>query len=132
MDNKSEKVFFIVDGVPETKNYRICRNKLFRTSDCKAFEWHIGLCAKIAMAGKVRFKGAIRLKLNIYLYSKKPRDSIYCTSKPDCTNILKSVEDAVKNICFEDDKDVAIQHITKYWCFEENEERVEISIKKLH
>lgn len=127
----TRSISFIVEGIPRAKSYKIVKNKLYKSQECEDFEWHIGLCAKVASAGMPKLEGAIKLILNIYIYSTKPRKSIYCTNKPDCTNILKSVEDGMKNICFKDDKDVAKQETAKYWCFDRKEERVEVNVKEL-
>jgi Holliday junction resolvase RusA-like endonuclease len=130
----TNSVSFTVEGVPRAKDYKIVKNKLYKSCECATFEWHVGLCAKVAMAGRPKLEGAIGLTLYIFIYSSKPlesRKSLYCTNKPDCTNVLKSVEDGMKNICFKDDQWVAQQRVTKYWCFYKKEERVTVYVESL-
>jgi len=127
----TKSVSFIVEGVPRAKNYKIVKNKLYKSYECANFEWHVGICAKVASAGMSKLEGAVGISLDIFIYSSKPRDSIYCTNKPDCTNILKSVEDGMKNICFKDDQWVVKQCVNKYWCFNKKEERVVVYVKSL-
>lgn len=133
------KFEIIVCGKIYTKKYRMTGKKMYRNRETRAFEEAVSYVAKNYMQNHSYkpLHGAIALRLIIYIYNKKninpdgSMKSIFCTKKPDCTNILKSVEDGLKNICFGDDKDVVKIKVMKYFCDLPSKERVEIFITDL-
>lgn len=133
------KIEIIILGKICTKKYQMTGRKMYRNKETKVFEEAVGYIAKNYMQKRslTPLHGAIALRLINYIYSKKninpdgSMKSIYCTEKPDNTNVLKSIEDGLKNICFGDDKSVVDTHVTKYFCDSPLKERVEIFITDL-
>lgn len=129
------KIKFIIPGHPFTKKYKISGNKMYKNNKTRSFEEGIQLIAKNYMMkhNLKPLEGCIFLKLIIYVYQRKItvtgiNNMIFCTKSPDCTNVLKSVEDGLKNICFLDDRKVVSVKLEKYCCFSFLEERIEIFI----
>lgn len=51
-------------------------------------------------------------------YSKAKRAKLrgqVCTEKPDCSNILKAIEDGLQGVAFDNDKQVAFVSMAKRW-----------------
>lgn len=90
--------------------------------------------------GQPPFDGPVNLRLEIYLpvpksYSKKKR--LEClsnsrgglpTKKPDCSNVLKSIEDSMNGVGFVDDKQIVNVSIIKRYA--ENE-KVTVEITEI-
>lgn len=68
-------------------------------------------------------KSAISIVLNIGIripksYSKKKQAALLnqiCTEKPDCSNVLKAVEDGLQGVAFDNDKQVVFVSLSKRW-----------------
>ena len=51
-------------------------------------------------------------------YSKAKRDKLrsqICTEKPDCSNVLKAIEDGLQGVAFDNDKQVVFVSMSKRW-----------------
>jgi Holliday junction resolvase RusA-like endonuclease len=87
------------------------------------YENLIALYGKQVMALRLPLLGPISMGLSIYMgipisWSKRKKrlaiqGDIYPTSKPDSSNIQKSVEDALNGICYLDDAQIVDHIITK-------------------
>jgi Holliday junction resolvase RusA-like endonuclease len=68
-------------------------------------------------------KNAISIVLHIEKgfpksYSKAKRDKLrsqICTEKPDCSNVLKAIEDGLQGVAFDNDKQVVFVSMSKRW-----------------
>lgn len=87
------------------------------------YENLVSLSASAAMAGRAPFAGPVEMDLVIVTvppasWSKKKRAAALAgevrpTSKPDCSNVLKGIEDAMNGIVFGDDKQVTDVRVRK-------------------
>ncbi len=50
----------------------------------------------------------------------KPKAPKYPTVKPDCTKLLRSLEDALNGLLYRDDAQIVVQSVCKAYCNEEN------------
>lgn len=93
----------------------------------RKFESLVKAKAQEAMEGKEPFGQDLKLEVKVDFYyappkswSKKKRE--HCISegipkltKPDLTNLIKSIEDACNGVIYEDDKGISDLHITKQY-----------------
>jgi Holliday junction resolvase RusA-like endonuclease len=99
------------------------------TVACEATVKHF---ASKAMKGKPLFEGPLWLSVTVWVlhpqsWSKKRKASaVYVTGKPDCSNVLKLIEDACNGILWRDDSQLSDCHIVRKFTTEA--ERVEIEI----
>ena len=94
--------------------------------------------AQMVMHGKVPLSGAVALNLEIYLpllasMSAKQRAAaiqglLLPIKRPDCSNLLKAVEDSMKGIVFHDDSQVQRLTVAKWYG---EKPRVEITVSQI-
>jgi len=90
------------------------------------YESKVALFAKQAMGDRNLFDGPVALDLTLYMaipasWSKKKRDmalsgAVIPTTKPDCSNVLKAVEDGMNGVVYLDDKQIADLRVSKRYC----------------
>ena len=125
--------------------YSRCPYKIRTYSDhkMKEYEQYIGLIAKnhMQLYNIKPLECAIILKIDAFfkiptIFSKNQKDlilkgKIKYTNYPDLTNILKLVEDSIKNICFGDDCQTTKAIVSKNWCQNlESDSYIDIEIRK--
>lgn len=145
------KIKFTAKNKVYTKKYGFCNSKngtlkMFKTTECANYEKFIAWIGKnyMQLHNLKPLSGEIFIKIIIYIEDKKKinlnknnnnnqncQDQIYSTSKPDCSNVLKSIEDALTYICFKDDKNIVSGQFDKFCCSSEKEERVDVFITNL-
>ena len=135
-------VDFTVDGVPVGKGRpKFARRGNFVTAytpaKTKTYEEQVALVSQNAMKteNKVICPSPVQLNMDIFVpipksWSKIKRERAlngveYPTTKPDSSNILKSIEDAMNGIVFEDDKQIINHCITKRYS---DNPRVEVRV----
>jgi len=100
----------VVSKTPEkTKNYETFIRELFA----------------VKYEGFTPLAGAVKIRLNIYRgiprsTSRKQAEKMEATlvrptTKPDCSNVLKAVEDALNGLAFRDDSQIVDEHVWKYY-----------------
>jgi Holliday junction resolvase RusA-like endonuclease len=95
-------------------------NTAYTPSEQKEYERFAALCAQQGMQGKEKFVGPTRVECN-FLFGipksriKKLRDGDWHTQRPDTDNCVKSIWDAMNQICFADDCVVTQMVASKYW-----------------
>lgn len=67
---------------------------------------------------QVRPKGHFGTGKNAHLL--KPNAPMYPTGKPDCTKLLRSLEDSLTGIIWRDDAQIVSQSAWKFYCDDEN------------
>lgn len=120
--------FFVVPGVPVAKgrarsfvrNGHVAHYTPEKTAN---YENLVKLAAQRAMRGRQPFAGACELELVLFMpvptsWSNKKRNAalagdIRPMSKPDCSNVLKAIEDAMNGVVWIDDKQETDVHIKK-------------------
>ena len=84
-------------------------------------------CARAAMAGRPAVDGPVLLEWSAYFarpkchYRKaglKPDAPIYYTQTPDCSKIVRAIEDAMTGVVYGDDKQIVgyLPELNKHWC----------------
>lgn len=89
------------------------------------YESLVKLSAAQAMKGKELIDGPVKLTVTLLFqipasWSKvkqaaAAQDEIRPTVKPDCSNILKAIEDSLNGIVWQDDKQVVELTVSKYY-----------------
>ena len=123
-------ISFLVPGLPIAKgrakvstfNGRIQLRTPERTV---RYESTVALFARQAMGDRNLFDCAVSLSLVLHMpipasWSKKKQamaliGSVWPTSKPDCSNVLKAVEDAMNGIVYLDDKQIVMLSVRKIY-----------------
>ena len=112
---------FTVPGSPTAKGRpRIGRvaghSRMFQPEKTVRYESTVALFARQAMGDRNLFDGPVSLDLLLHMpipasWSAKKRmaalnGEIFPETKPDCSNVLKAVEDAMNGIVYLDDKQI--------------------------
>ena len=133
-------VKFSVEGVPVGKGRpKFARRGNFVTAytpaKTKTYEQQVADAARVAMGAKLRTMEPVQVNMDIFVPIPKSWSKIkraralngveYPTTKPDSSNILKSIEDAMNGIVFEDDKQIINHCITKRYS---DNPRVEVRV----
>jgi Holliday junction resolvase RusA-like endonuclease len=115
-------------------------NKVFQSKRVKEYQQFIGFSAKKYMMKNdvKKIIGPVGLSIKAFFSPPKSRfkdikaGNITHTTYPDCSNILKLVEDALKDICFEDDRYVVCAIIAKEYVKNiDDESYIEIHIEEI-
>lgn len=115
---------FKVPGTPIGKQETQVNTKTHIAYKPDKTRWYfeqIQLIAKNYMQRKnlKMLKGAIDFRLDIFLKEKRDNSRIAPTQKPDSSNVLKIVEDALNKICYNDDKDIIHHELYKWFAIKE-------------
>ena len=104
----------------------------------RKFEKLVKDSATEAMQGKAPFGQDLKIEMKVDFFyeppkswSKKKREhyiaeEIPKLTKPDLTNLIKSIEDACNDVIYEDDKNISDLHITKRYG---NEDAICVRVK---
>ena len=100
--------------------------RMYTPAKTERYEAKVAMFARDAMGDRNLFDGPVALDLTLYMavpasWSKKKRDlalsgALIPTTKPDCSNVLKSVEDGMNGIVYLDDKQIADLCVSKRCC----------------
>jgi Holliday junction resolvase RusA-like endonuclease len=91
-----------------------------RVHPIHAYRDVVQLVAKAAMDGQAPIAGPVSLRVWLYIarpksHSKARRADPNHTQKPDGSNVLKGLEDALNGICWIDDSQIVDTRISKRW-----------------
>lgn len=126
----TKTINFIVPGIPVAKGrarsfIRAGHVAHYTPESTARYENLVKLEAKRAMGSWEPMQGAVELVLRLYMpipasWSKKKRQdaiegTLRPTTKPDCSNVLKAMEDAMNGVVFADDKQIVELKITKVY-----------------
>ncbi|GAA5417963.1 hypothetical protein Pryu01_03041 [Paraliobacillus ryukyuensis] len=127
----------VAQGRPRAGKTKYGKTVLYDPSKSKNYKQYIKLVASQHVPVK-QIEGQISMRLKIYRQipksmTKKLRkasiDEIHRpTTKPDCSNIAKGIEDALNGMIYKDDSQIVDLRVSKY--YSENP-RVEVEIKVL-
>jgi Holliday junction resolvase RusA-like endonuclease len=92
----------------------------YNTKEQKEYERFAAMCAQQGMQGAEKFTGAVQVRCDFYFgipksRTKKLHDGEWHTQRPDTDNCIKSVWDAMNQVCFADDCIVAVMTAAKMW-----------------
>lgn len=113
------------------------RSASFTPKDTVEFEHHIAWACRLASRGQ-QFEDHVPLEMTCWFYMPVPKsfskakqeavNNDWHTSKPDGSNCIKSVEDALNKIVYHDDCQIAASHFYKIYS---DYPRVEVIIQQL-
>lgn len=124
----TKTINFIVPGVPVAKGrarsfIRAGHVAHYTPEQTARYENLVKMAARQAMGSWEPMQGAVELVLLLHMpvpasWSQKRRTAalsgqVRPTTKPDCSNVLKAVEDAMNGVVFVDDKQIADVTICK-------------------
>ena len=102
--------------VPKARPFVRKDGRVFTPKETAVFEQAVRLHAMAAMKGKKILTGAIKLSVTAYMpipqswslkqKTKAMSGALRHTKKPDLSNIIKSVEDALNGIVYADDAQI--------------------------
>jgi Holliday junction resolvase RusA-like endonuclease len=126
-------ICFEVHGTPIGKEEIRVNTKTkqaYKGEKTRCYFQQIQLIAKNYMQLKKlkKLEGPIDFRLDIILKEKETSKYIAPTQKPDSSNVLKTVEDALSKICYVDDKDIISHQIYKWFG---RREKIVITIKPI-
>ena len=134
---------FTVPGLPVAKGRpRFARVgafvRTFTPEETVRFEERVRLHAREAGV-EIANEGPIELKIVAYWpmkgspLKKGSRPGTLKVTKPDCSNVSKSIEDSLNGIAYRDDAQVAKVSVEKRHCAQDDPDgaRVEITVRKL-
>lgn len=123
-------IYFELDGLPIGKaRARVVaqagRVRAYTPKRTAQYEEAIAIVAKGAMRGNKPFASAVSMRITLHMpvpisWSKKDRalaldGRMPHTSKPDCSNVQKSVEDALNGIVYVDDSQIVDVRVVKQY-----------------
>lgn len=117
---------FVVPGIPVPKGRpRLGKNAVYTPAKTKLYERAVGYYAREAMRGVNIATGAVSVEMRFYMpvpasYSGVKRlkalsGELRHVTKPDASNILKSIEDGMNNIVYVDDNQVCDITASKFY-----------------
>ena len=137
-------VSFTVPGDPVAKGRPRAttiagRGRMYTPEKTRSYEAQVKWFAAEAMAGAAPIESACRMTLEIFVrapasLSKRKRDDALAgrtrpTTKPDTSNALKSIEDAINGIVYVDDKQIVELVAKKFYS---DRPRVEVLVEALN
>lgn len=85
-----------------------------RTPQLKVWQETLSLTAKMAMKGRPKLAGPLRITFMFhYKAIKKSLWGAWRTKRPDLTNLEKAIEDALQGVWYDDDSHIASKISTK-------------------
>lgn len=120
-------ITFTVPGIPVGKGRARAaviagRARLYTPAKTQHYEADVAKSAAVAMGGADPFQGPVRLGLLITFPLPKAKRATrnrpaahWHTSKPDASNVLKAVEDAMNGIVYRDDSQIAEVSVSKVY-----------------
>jgi Holliday junction resolvase RusA-like endonuclease len=134
-----DPVCIYVSGIPVGKaRARVTRYGTYTPAKTADYETLIALSGKVAMRGRELMTGPVQMTLWMYVripasWSKKKQHMACCgqilpTTKPDSKNILSSVEDALNGVVYNDDRQIVVHHLYRFYSADP---RIEVEIADL-
>ena len=87
--------------------------------DKKSKDWKVFVAAEAKSRGYKPLEGPLRMVLTFQLHRPKsaPKSRIWPIVKPDLSNYIKGIEDALNEICYHDDSQIVVLESRKeYAC----------------
>ena len=130
----------VIPGIPISKlRPRLGRHGTYTPTKTVNYENLVQLCYMDQGEGK-KLEGALQMVIDLFFpipksYSKKRVEAIkemeeMHTKKPDASNCLKSIEDALNGFAYDDDSQIVDLRVTKQYTL--GEPRAEVTIKELN
>lgn len=133
------EINFIVPGNPKGQaRPRFARmGKFVRTYDPKeSVEWKARVALFAKQAGARPIEGAVEITVVCfvprpqYLLKKKATEEAFpCITKPDASNILKGIEDALNGIAYADDSQIYSARVSKWYPRKFEEPRTVVQVR---
>lgn len=113
----------VTNPIPHQNNVKYTTKGAYKKPKLAHYQYHVGLMAREAMIKSKCEMFECDVSMDVIFYCKDKRNA-------DRTNMLKSFEDALQNICYVNDKQVkAGNTLVKY---DKLNPRIEVSIKPLN
>ena len=102
------------------KSLYFVSNTSYTPSEQREYERFSALCAQQGMKGRDKFSGPTQVECRFWFgipksRERKLKDGDWHTQRPDADNCVKSVWDAMNQVCFADDCVVVKMSATKQW-----------------
>jgi Holliday junction resolvase RusA-like endonuclease len=133
VSDRGADIRFVIPGPPkplQRNRHRIVKKKgggqfvaNYLPAESRSEQGAVRMFASLAMAGRPPLEGPLDLRMTAFMpvppswSQKKQRAAldglIYPTGKPDCSNLVKLVEDAMLGVCYRDDSQIVSLHVWK-------------------
>lgn len=122
-------VRFVIPGEPVGKGrprFARATGRAYTPEKTAKYETLVRLCYK-QQVNRTPFEAGVPLRLSVEVYqqipkaaSKKKREAmigkkLFPTKKPDCSNVLKSIEDGLNGVAYADDSQIVQVRVVKYY-----------------
>jgi Holliday junction resolvase RusA-like endonuclease len=116
---------FIIEGKPQPKQRpRFSKGHVYTPKETLDYEKLVRVLY-ISKGGKLH-ENALKMRVVAYYHIKGKKIGEYKTSRPDLSNIVKSIEDGLNGIAYKDDSQIVILEAEKRYA-ERNYVKVEIT-----
>lgn len=115
-------ICFTIPGKPQPKQRpRVTSHGTYTPKETIEYERLVGWQCRSAYKGKPL---STALKMTVRVFVKLPKKTVrekgdWHTSRPDLTNIIKSIEDGLNGIAYLDDSQIVYLVATKQWASED-------------
>ena len=124
-----EPISFVVPGCPVGKGRpRFVRatGRTYTPEKTARYENFVGICY-MEQVGKPPIQAGFPLRMTIYIHQQIPKSVskrkqeqmlqriIRPTKKPDCTNVIKAIEDGLNRIAYSDDSQIVELIVYKFY-----------------
>lgn len=115
MDKKVKELTIDCKPVAKERPRMTSGGVVYTPKNTREFEKMVSMFWKKKYGGDITFSEKIPLGLTIvFQYPKKNKD-IWKTTKPDLSNLIKSVEDALNNCAYKDDNQISFINSSKIY-----------------
>lgn len=115
---------FVVPGPPVGKQRARVTRKGYAYTPAKTvnYEALIKQCFAAKYPGHLPYEGPVSIGIQVYMTPSKEIARkiakgaiIYCVKRPDCSNVLKSIEDALNGLAYKDDAQIWTVDVKKLY-----------------
>ena len=128
------RVYGLPVGQARPRAFKLPTGQIRLYDPATSRDWKRTVMAQALAAKPERLlAGALEGEMDFYLPRPKslPKRRVYPITKPDCTNLVKGTEDALRGIVFSDDSQIVALRLAKHYAEESAPPGVFIRLEEL-